>query len=320
MTARIIVPLDQSSVAESVLPLARTLTKQLGARVTLLSVLDVPASFGHYVRTPERGTVTAEAPRRMPADTTPQSPYGNWTGWRQNEPTAKQVEQISNETAGAERYLSAIAETFDTDDVEKVVRFGRPAERILEAAESRDNALIVLASHGRGGLGRVVIGSVTVRVVQAATSPVFVVKARKGTNGTGELSPIKNVLIPVDGSAHSEQAIAIASQLFNKGEMRAHLVNVIETPRFANGAQSEDYVRWLAEKVKESGVQATFEVLKGAPADQINDAAERHDVDLVAMSTHGRTGLDRFVIGSVAERVLHETERPLLLIPARMSK
>jgi nucleotide-binding universal stress UspA family protein len=321
MNPRIIVPLDQSSVAESALPLARTLMKQLNARITLLAVLDVPSSFGRYVRAPERTHVGAEQGQaRMPSEATPQSPYGNWTGWSGSEPTAKQIEEVSSEMSAAERYLSAIAETFDSDTVETVVRFGRPAERILQTAESRDDAMIVLASHGRSGLGRAVVGSVASRVVQAATRPVFVVRAMRNANGAGEFSPIERVLVPVDGSAFSEQAIAVITEMFKGHDVKMHLLNVIETPRFANQAQSEGYIRWLGEQITETGGSATWQVTQGNAADQINTISSDQDSNLIAMSTHGRTGLDRFVIGSVAEKVLQEAERPLLLIPARMTK
>jgi nucleotide-binding universal stress UspA family protein len=319
MTTRIVVPLDQSPIAESALPLARTLAKQLNARVTLLSVLDVPASFSHYMRPEERVPAGSAPPPRMPAEATPQSPYGHWTGWSSQQPTAGQIDEISGETAAAERYLDAIAKTFDSEMIETVVRYGRPAERILQTAESRDNAMIVLASHGRGGLGRAVVGSVAGRVAQAATRPLFVVRAQRESVGSGELDPIKRMLIPVDGSAFSEQAIAVVNDLFAETERNLHLINVIETPRFANGAQSESYVQWLAEQIDQPNVKVEFEIAKGNPATQITEAADRHGVDLIAMSTHGRTGLDRFVIGSVAERVLQEADRPLLLIPARMT-
>jgi nucleotide-binding universal stress UspA family protein len=319
MSARIVVPLDQSPVAESALPLARTLAKQLGARVTLLSVLDVPASFGHYARSEERAHAET-TPQRMPSEATPQSPYGNWTGWSGREPTAKQIEEIASETAAAERYLDAIATTFNGESVETVVRYGRPAERILETAESRDNALVILASHGRGGLGRAVVGSVAAKVAHAATRPLFVVRAQRDSPGSGELDPIKRMLIPVDGSAFSEQAIAIVNEMFANTERNLHLINVIETPRFANKAQSEGYVQWLVDRIDQPNVTVECEVVEGSPAARITEAADRHGVDLIAMSTHGRTGLDRFVIGSVAERVLQDADRPLLLVPARMPK
>jgi nucleotide-binding universal stress UspA family protein len=319
MAARIIVPLDQSAIAESVLPLARMLSGQLGARVTLLSVLDVPPSLGHYERSPERSHASEDLARRS-GNASPDSPYGTWEGWSSNQPSAKQIEDVASQTAAAERYLSAIAETFPADGaaVEEIVRFGRPAERILESAESRDNAMIVLASHGRSGLGRAVVGSVAARVVQAATSPVFVVRARRGGRGAVAMEPIKKILAPVDGSAFAERTLPIVEQNFGDSGTHAQLLYVVEQPRYANQAQAEEYVKWLAKKVDEGKLTADYEVREGSPAACIIEAAKDQDADLIAMSTHGRSGLDRFVLGSVAERVLHEADRPLMLIPARM--
>lgn len=317
MTARIIVPLDQSAVAESALPLARTLATQLGGRVTLISILDVPAGFAHYVRDPERDHSAAEIGRTQ-YNSVPDSPYGNWGGWSGSQPSAKQVEEIASETASAEQYLDAIAKTFDGVQVETMVRFGNPAERILEAAESRDSAMIVLASHGRTGVGRAVIGSVAARVVQAAHNPVFVVRARRGGSGAGMAEPIRKILVPVDGSSFAERALPVVSQYFKGGDTRVDLLYVIEVPRYANQAQAGEYVKWLANKVSEENLPTGYEVQEGSPTAQIIEASNNLDVDLIAMSTHGRSGLDRFVLGSVAERVLHEADRPLLLIPARM--
>jgi nucleotide-binding universal stress UspA family protein len=317
MTVRIIVPLDQSATAESALPLARTLASQLGGRITLISVLDVPSSLSHYTRGQERD-FSREEIGRSSLDAVPDSPYGNWGGWSGSEPSAKQVEEIASETASAEQYLNAIAETFDGTQVEKVVKFGKPAERILEAAESRDNSIIVLASHGRTGIGRVVIGSVAARVVQSAHNPVFVVRARRGVSGAGMATPIRKVLAPVDGSTFAERTIPVLNKYFGKNESEISLLYVIETPRYANQAQAEEYVKWLARKVSEEGVSASHTVREGSPPDQILAASSDLGADLIAISTHGRSGLDRFVLGSVAERVLNEADVPVMLVPARM--
>ncbi len=319
MTTRLIVPLDLSATAEAALPLARRLAKQLNAEVTLVSILEVPSSFGHYVETPTTTRLDDGATGFRRTSTIPDSPYGQWSGWSSSEPSAKQVEEVAEETAAAERYLTTVGRSFECDHVEKVVRFGSPAERILEVAETRDNPLIVLASHGRTGIGRAIIGSVASRVVQAARHPVFVVRARNGNDQQDPDTPFSSALVPVDGSTFAERAIPQLSKLFEGAGMKLNLLYVIETPRFANKGHAEEYAKWLANQVSEADLPAGYEVTEGRPSDEINAAAARHDVDMIAMSTHGRTGFDRFVLGSVAERVLHVSERPLLLIPARAS-
>jgi nucleotide-binding universal stress UspA family protein len=319
MTRRIIVPLDLSATAEAALPLARRLARQLGAQVTLVAVLEVPASFGHHVQedaTPRRAASAAAAP---PPGPTPSSPYGSWTGWSSFEPSAKQIDEVARETTEAERYLTTIGRSFEADHVETVVRFGSPAERILELSETRDNALVVLASHGRSGIGRAIVGSVAARVVQNSRQPVFLVRARDGAQDDQIDKPIESILVPVDGSTLAERAIPTISSLFKHETAHIHLLHVIESPRFAIKSQAEEYTNWLATQISESGTPASAEVTEGRPSDEINGAAARKDVDLIAMSTHGRTGLNRVVLGSVAERVLHNAERPLLLVPARAS-
>lgn len=320
MTTRLIVPLDQSSVAESVLPLARRLASQLGAAVTLVSVIDVPDSFAGYVRKsgPSATELAEQTASAIRATATPPSPYGTWSGWSNLQPSQGQVEEVANETAAAERYLRAIADTFDAEHVETLVRLGQPAERILDLAERRQNPMIVLASHGRSGIGRAVLGSVAVRIVQGATCPVMVMRASESATGHGQYRQIQRILVPVDGSTHSERAVPVVAKHFASPDTRVHLLNVVDTPRFANKAHMQEYVRWLADQVSEKDIVASWEVTEGAPSRQIIEVADRHDADLIALSTHGRTGIDRFVLGSVAERILHISERPLLLIPARV--
>ena len=313
MTHRIIIPLDHSSIAESVLPFAHRLVEQIGASVTLLSVLDVPSSFAYHVRGGDRPE-PAQVPTSEHREPLPQSPYGAWTGWTSNEPSAKQIDEIARETSDAEKYLKGIAETFGDTHVETLVRYGHPAERILNTAEQRDNSVIVLASHGRSGIGRALIGSVASRVVQAATVPVFVQRAADSREASGDVPEIRKVIVPVDGSAFSEQALPALENILGAEKTEVHLISVIETPRFANKAQSQGYVAWLAEQIAQSGFAVTHSVTEGTPSREVNRAANAQGADMIAMTTHGRSGLDRFVLGSVAERILHESTLPILLI------
>lgn len=318
MTQRIVLPLDQSDVSESAIPMAKALAGQLGASLTLLTVVDAPSSLHRYVRTDERDHTGRRPPGiERPTDITAQSPYGNWTGSTSSEPSARQIEQVASASAEAEAYLKRISESFGDMHVETAVRLGSPADRILETAETRENALIVLASHGRSGIRRAVAGSVALRVVQGSSSPVIVVRANTVDDTAQSPQPVRKVLIPVDGSALSEQAIPQVQGIFGADNLEIHLTSVIETPRFANQRQTEDYVGWLAGQVGKAGSKTTWDVSTGSPSIMINKAAEAQDVDMIAMSTLGRSGLSRFVLGSVAERVLHEADRPLMLIPAR---
>jgi nucleotide-binding universal stress UspA family protein len=317
MTTRVIVPLDLSATAEAALPLARRLAAQFNAAVTLVTVLEVPASLGRYAQDSGSSRAANGASTKPLLSATPESPYGNWAAGMESSPSKRQIETLANETAAAERYLETVARSFEIDHVERVVRYGNPAERILDVAETRDDPVIVLASHGRSGIGRALIGSMAARVVQGARHPVFIVRARNGASDQDLEQPFKEILIPVDGSSFAERTIPVVAKLFQDEATQLRLLNVVETPRFTNKVQQEDYARWLAEQVTKSDMPASWEVTEGTPSAEINAAAARHDVDLIAMSTHGRTGFDRFMLGSVAERVLQQAERPLLLVPAR---
>lgn len=313
MTQRIILPLDHSTVSESALPLARLLSQQLGLPVTLVSVLHLPPDFQPYFREASRDphpTPVSPASEKV----APVSPYGRWSSLSQRQPSDKQVEQVASKTREAEHYLKSIAETFPETMVETSVQYGNPAERILATAELRGNSIIVLASHGRSGLGKSILGSVASRVVQGASTPVFVVRARKEGADVEQPAEIQSVLVPVDGSDFSQAAIQHVQDVFGTSTLNLHLLYAIDDMIFAEFAHAEQYLEWLAEQISASGSNVTWEVRQGDADDEINRIASERDVDLIAMTTHGRSGIDRFVIGSVAERVLNKADKPLMMV------
>ena len=316
MSARLIVPLDHSNVAESALPLARGLANMLDGTVTLVGVVEAPRAFAHSTGKRDPSIDVDHQPSRSDY-IAPPSPFGRWGGWTNRQPSTKQVDELAQRTSKMESYLKGTAQSFGDRHVEIVVKLGHPAEEIIDIANHRDNSVIVMASHGRGGLGRALLGSVATRVVQASSRPVFVVRGTdQASTGTGEVG-LSRVLVPVDGSAFSEQALETVRKMFEGKQLKLHFVTAAHDPVFDETGKAPEYLKWLAEKVADSFADVTWEVGDGPAGRVINQVAESQNVDLIAMSTHGRSGFDRFVLGSVAERVLHEATRPLLLLPAR---
>jgi nucleotide-binding universal stress UspA family protein len=259
----------------------------------------------------------------------PGDPYaGVGTGVASTSLSPAAMEKLADKVTGAEQYLRRIAETFPDRPVETEVLFGDPADRILALAEMRLEPAIVMASRGRSGLSRALLGSVTARVVQASAFPVFVVRGSEASIGEGALD-IETVLIPLDGSAFAEQALVLVQRLFGKTGLNLVLLRVVETQR-ARGAYehptADEYVQsvqheasaYLEEKARQLGIlgyTVTCDLGEGRVAACVNGSAHTFGVDLIALATHGSSAdLRRFVLGSVAEQVLHEADRPLLLV------
>jgi nucleotide-binding universal stress UspA family protein len=203
-------------------------------------------------------------------------------------------------------------------------RKGRATEVIVEVA--RDYDLIVMGSHGYGMLDRLLLGSVAISVLHKSPRPVLVVREGVKTDG------VQQLLLPTDGSKSSEPALRQGLELARALGANVTLLYVVEGmyrylgPEAAIypvadgleagfmdiGQQALGLAKELADAV---GVVAQTRLAVGNAVDHILAEARVHD--LVVMGTHGRSGLDRFLLGSVAEGVLRRSEKPVLVIPGR---
>jgi nucleotide-binding universal stress UspA family protein len=309
LASRIVVPLDRSEVSERALPLARGLSRQLILPVTLVTVLDVPAAFAGYG---EGSAPRVDAARIDPV--AQRGPHGRWSGWTATEPSMRQLEQVATQTREAEKYLAEIKQTFREVPVEVSVQFGRAEERIIHVAEQRPDSMIVIASHGRSGITRALIGSVASRVVHAATMPVFVVRCSGDGPGRQGESTLASALLPMDGSPLSENAVSKVQEIFGPSGLRMHFLSVIEHPGFEERSRATEYLEALSDRVRATGAEVTWEVTEGFCADEVNRVAAESNADLIVMTARAQAGFNRFIMGSNAERVLQRAERPLLML------
>jgi nucleotide-binding universal stress UspA family protein len=203
---------------------------------------------------------------------------------------------------------------------------GPVADTIVEIAAAEKADLIVMSSHGYTGLARWLLGSVTERVLQAAPCPVLVVRSP---------APMERILIPLDGSPLSERAIAPGTVLAQALGAEVDLLRVVEdtdsAAGMANGFGQADPAgtRQLQERLSADaaayldqishGLQPSSRALRtvlatGRPADCIVDHARQRGVDLIVMSTHGRAGFQRWLYGSVTEKVLRGAHCSVLIV------
>jgi nucleotide-binding universal stress UspA family protein len=211
---------------------------------------------------------------------------------------------------------------------------------VIDAAERCDADLITLGTHGRKGVRRLVVGSEAEEVIRGADRPVLAVrhpegKGEEGEPDAGEPHAINRLLVPVDLSEHSRGAYAHAVELARKYDADLHLLHVVQpTPDYelpgvyqASLPPQTDVVDALTENAHdELGDlldQATLpaarlhkDVRHGDPASEIIDTAAEIGADMIVLASHGRTGLERFLMGSVAEKTIRSTPCPVFVVKA----
>jgi nucleotide-binding universal stress UspA family protein len=309
----ILVPLDGSALAEQALPYAQALATLLSANVRLLQVISKVDPYNLVMYESHLLTQPVSASNAPSSD---QSPSVEFLRQQANDYLA----------ARADRLRKAALE------VETQVQFGNAAEVIVEVAQAQQAEMIVMASHGYSGLKRWALGSVADKVLHAATTPVFLVR------GSSEpaliAAPLKRILVPLDGSALARQALPVAVELATHARAELVLLTAVipplnvapelmsPTPRF-DDAQVALRDRLLgelgtfADELQRQQLTVRPLAVNGFAAETVIDEAARLGADLIVMATHGYSGLRRWALGSVADKVLHGTRTPLLLVRAQ---
>jgi nucleotide-binding universal stress UspA family protein len=291
MYNKILVPLDGSKLAEVVLWYAARLTGRMRSSLTLA-----------YVSTPDELT----------------SQYMHECYLQDTVSRVKaQAEKAAKET------------TRDGEiTVNHIVLKGDPAEEILNYADKKKIDLIILSTQGKSGVKRWALGNVANKIVSATRKQVLLIRAKGGQSDVSK-TKLNKVLVPVDGSRESESIIKYISYLASELNLSLILfhafvsgLSVYPTLEsleiFKKEIQHQKtYIQRLGTRLKEQGlnVKTVFsEISTGNEAAEIIRLAEEGNFNLVAMATHGRSGLGRWIFGSNAQKVLHEGNTPLLLV------
>jgi nucleotide-binding universal stress UspA family protein len=223
----------------------------------------------------------------------------------------------------AQKQLASAFEALKLRGVEarSELLYGPPGSAILETAEHRKADLIVVGTHGRKGVMRALLGSVAEKVVRLAQVPVLTVR--------GSTTAFSKILVPTDLSEHAERALSTATSLARVSGAKLHVVHV--GPRvpyfgpplaagraFASELMVEsrkEFDSYMA-TVRARGIEATQTLSEGVAYVEINRAAKDVGADLIVMGTQGRTGIERVLLGSVAERVVRTSPIPVMVVPA----
>ena len=207
-------------------------------------------------------------------------------------------------------------------DTETAVLQGGVSETITTYASENAVDVIAIPTRGRTGLDRLLLGSTTERVVRRSSVPVLSVQP----DGGRMPYPYRNILVPTDGSECAGEALDRAVTLAARNGATVHVLSVVDLGGLGIEAYSgietlvetaEETVAEAAAVAEAASVEAVEHVEAGSsPARVIRAYLADHDVDLVAMGTRGRTGVERYLLGSVAERTVRTAPVPVLTVPA----
>lgn len=301
---RILLPLDGSDVARSALATAAGLSRLLNSRLTLISVL--------------------------PEETRASKPVGAMAGGQSD----KHPEAVRDAQSLATSYLDAVTTELGhlgVDADSAVIVNPDAASEIVLTARDREANLIVMASRGRSGLVRGLLGSVTDRVIHSSPIPIMVVPADDESD-MARWTP-RSIIVPLDGSELAESALPHAEALAGVAKIPIVLVRSVPFPitygadmyagmstaMIASAEEDENVARqYLAEtatRLRAHGHHVETHMSAGHPRTEIAAVAQETDDSIVVMTTRGASGLTRWVVGSVTDSVIRSSGVPVLIIP-----
>lgn len=312
MYRHIVVPLDGSEFSRTAIPYALALASGTEAEVELVSSVEVVATLTGAGFT---GDISGGIPG-----------YGTGT----EIPPAGELLEASRRNR--EEHLRRTAEAIRPETVRWTVLDGSPAEAVAEHVEATGADLVVLSTHGRGGLQRAWLGSVADRLVRSLPVPAFLVRPAEDEVGLEVEPSIGRILITLDGSPLAEAVLEPARRVASRLGAAVLLLRVVESdlslgspylPEVARQQEehyeamaetSEVYLDDVAQRLTADGIEVAGRLVRtGAPTVAISQVAEE-EADMVAMATHGRGGLRRWFLGSVSDKVLRQGTLPMLLV------
>lgn len=227
----------------------------------------------------------------------------------------------------AERQLNKAVDSDDMKISTSIKRGISAAPTILEYASDNNIDLIVMGTHGRRGLGHLLLGSIAEEVVRMAECPVFTIRE---TEKSKSLEAVNNILVPIDFSNHSRKSLSYAAEIAQSYNAKLQVLHIIEEtihPAFSISGKSsvfdlipgiQEDSRNRAEKmVKEvvsSKVDFVITVKGGRATSDIVKFAKENSTDLIVIATHGLTGLEHMLLGSVTEKVVRMSHCPVFTV------
>lgn len=299
MAQSVLIPLDGSPLAEQAVPLGVSVARQLDISIVLVRAVPPKSHLKRFSRGTQYTPQQLSDPLRSTAD-----------GYLQ--------EMVRRVTEVAE--VSVVTQTVA----------GNVGEAVVEAAENADAAYVVMTTHGRSGLARWALGSITDRVLRLATCALIVFRPRDGRAiELADLPTFERIVVPLDGSSLAELALDPAIQLAKAYSAKLLLFRVLLHPpphlpepqatavlnayQLTVGRETREYLADLVIRLSAQGLDVDYDVGVEPVAEAILDFADDVQADLIAMTSRTREGLGRTLLGSVTDRIVRAGQVPVLI-------
>ncbi len=298
MHSKILVPLDGSKTAEKVLPYARYLAGKFTVPVELLAVVDIADIASHMASEKARFLDTI----------------------------------IEDGVRHCTSYLRGVATTFSDSHITCTVEKGKAEEAIIEKGAADKTMLIAMATHGRSGLNRFLLGSVAEKVLRGTGNPLLLIRASEEAKSEGEAT-LKSIVVPLDGSELAESVLPTVADMAKALNLEVELFRAYRIPYNAYAGdegfyagnleellasvrdEAREYLDKKAADLRRLGVAKVLCVTKeGFAGDEIISLGRTTPDNLIAMCSHGRSGVKRWVLGSIAETVVRHSDDPVLVL------
>ena len=298
MYTKMLIPLDGSKTAEQVLPYARFFTNRFHKPVELLAALDI-AELGTHISIGQSRFLST---------------------------------LVEDSMQSSETYLKRIAHTFDGADVKRTVDKGRAAEVIIDTGAADTGMLIAMATHGRSGVNRWLLGSIAEKVLRSTANPLLLIRATENAKSEGETS-LRSIIVALDGSELAESVLPFVAGIAKHLDLAVILLRTynisyslygfghgyfaVDIQQFMTEVRDEarNYLEKKAGEIKKLGVEKVSCVTKeGLSADEIIRTGRETPDSLIAMCSHGRSGVKRWALGSVTETVVRHSDRPVVVV------
>ena len=292
MFRKLLVALDGSDVAQAILPFASQLAKGLDIPLVLFSAVQ---GGGHTDEDAYRDLYEQDA-------------------------------------QAARARLKALAGELADHGVDARIALsaGSPAEQIVTAADENGCDLIAMSTHGRSLFAKGILGSVTNRVIHEANTPVLTITTEKAELYRDRRIRLTRIMVPLDGSPLGETVLPHVRDLALRLSLTVSLARVVTPPKLfwmdsypeslgeaeeAMQSEAEDYMDSVAERLRTRGLEVESTVLLGHPATSLINYLDETPHDIIAMATHGRTGISRWMLGSVTDALVRGSGDPVLVVP-----
>ena len=312
MANLVMIPLDGSTLAEQALPLGVSLAQQISSDsvVQLVQVVPKPSNAVSYISTPN-------------GDISP-------------------LELVDAFWGSAQSYLSKMKEELAEVGipVETCILEGDVGQVLADLANEQETCYIVMSTHGRGGLSRWALGSVADQLLHLSKRPLIIMRPQGAMQVTmpralhleNNLSQLKRIVVPLDGSPLAEQVLPHVKKLARAYEAELLLfrsvslvppsmigadVALLEKKLYeVNRNEARDYLKRIKVNLQIQGFKVSIEVGGAPTADAILRYATQVDADLIAMATHARGAIGRLIWGSVTDGVIRAGQMPVLVTKA----